>query len=365
MKNYFIIILVIVSFGCSRQKSTKTNIIRVDIDDKFSQNLPELSINSVIPLETNESSLFGDIMTIEYFSDRIFILDAFNRRSLLAFTDEGHYLNRTKLGKGPEEMINPFAFCIDREKDNLLVWDQTLSEMFVYDLDLTILSRKRYNVTIQQFAKVSDNNMLVFAHYKQDFLYTLYSNQFDTVKGKFVKDSEYEGVHLLSKPISTGYRTLMIAPLDYNIYQLTQSGVHSEYLIDFGRYNIKSRDVQENNFESVWRQVYAGQKVSSLYGIAESDNFILFQIFFKGKKVYYIHSLKTNKTYRINDYFEKGMLPECQVRGIVKNDIFYATVEPAEMILFQKKFNQRLPFKKISPEDNYVIITFSIKELVE
>ncbi|MGV8096472.1 MAG: 6-bladed beta-propeller [Mangrovibacterium sp.] len=365
MKNYLILILIIVSFSCSRPKSIKTNIISIDINDKSSQDLPELSINSIIPLETNESSLFGDIMTIEYFSDRIFILDAFNRRSLLAFTNEGHYLNRTKLGKGPEEMINPFAFCIDREKDNILVWDQTLSEMFIYDLDLNVLSRNRYNVTIQQFAKVSDNNMLVFAHYKQDFLYKLYSNQFDKVKGEFVKDSKYEGVHLLSKPISTDSRTLMIAPLDYNIYQLTQSGVHSEYFIDFGKYNIKSRDIQENNFKSAWRQVYAGQKVSSLYGIAESDNFILFQIFFKDKRIYYVHSLKTNKTYRINDYFEKGMLPECQVRGIVKNDIFYATVEPTEMILFQERINQNFPFKKILPEDNYVIIAFSIKELLE
>jgi hypothetical protein len=304
-------------------------------------------------------------MKMEYFSDRIFILDVFNGKSLLTFSNEGHYLNKTKFGKGPEEMINPFAFCIDREKDNILVWDQTLSEMFRYNLDLNLLSRKRYDVIIQQFEKTDDNNMLVFAHYKQDFLYRLYSNQFDTEKGKFIKDSEYEGVHLLSKPISTGNRTLMIAPLDYNIYQITKSGIHSEYLIDFGKYNIRGKDVQENNFKSIWSQVRAGKIVSSPYGIAESDSFLLFQVFFKYKKLYYIHSLKTNKTYRINDYFEKGILPECQVRGIVKNDIFYATVEPTEMILFQKKNNQNLPFKKISPEDNYTIITFNIKELMK
>jgi hypothetical protein len=29
--------------------------------------------------------------------------------------------------------------------------------------------------------------------------------------------------------------------------------------------------------------------------------------------------------------------PECQIQGIVKNDFFYGNVEPAEMMLFQKK----------------------------
>jgi hypothetical protein len=59
------------------------------------------------------------------------------------------------------------------------------------------------------------------------------------------------------------------------------------------------------------------------------------------------------------------MLPECQVRGIVKNDLFYATIEPTEMISFQKRISQNLSFKTFLLEDNFTIITFRIKELLE
>ena len=365
MCKYFFLALAIILAGCSEHKTTETaapQLISIDIEDEPSQDLPEVSIKAIAPLETNKSSMFGHFMKLEYYSNRVFVLDAFDAKSLLAFSNDGHFVNKTQLGKGPEEMINPFAFCIDKEKDHILVWDQTLSEMFTFDLDLNFISKTPHDIIIQQFEKVSKNSMLVFAHFYGDFFYKLYSKQFDKVKGKYMKDSKYPGACVLSKPINTGRRTLVISPLNYNIFELTEKGLPSRYLIDFGKYNVKEKDVLKWDFKSVRKQIRAGQVVSSLDGIIESDSFIIFQVYFKNKRIYYAHSKKAGKTYRLNDYFDNNTLPECHVHGVVKNDVFYATAAPDKLAAFQKRSMQSLPFKKLSENDNCAIITFSLNE---
>lgn len=241
-------------------------------------------------------------------------------------------------------------------------------DIYIYDSDLNFLSREKYDgVPILNFAKLNSDKLLVHSHYDQDYTYTLYSyksNQ-DLIK-QYIPDMNYSGNQFLARPISIGAgegSSLLVSPFDYNIYQFNEEGVFSKYYLDFGKLKITRDDVKKNGVRGNWKLIKKGQRVFSPHGIAQSNNFLLFQVFYKRDSMYYIYSFNTEKTFRLNDYFEKGILPKCDIRGVLEKNIFYAIVDPKDMIEFQENTNQKLFKGEISSQQNPFLITFNISEL--
>ena len=359
-KSIILIVVTFALFSCSTDEIKTNKIIKVDIEDISDIKLPKISIEFVSPLETNDSTLFGEVEQIEYFSNRVYLLDIFSSKSLIEFSWDGSYVNRTNFGRGPKELINPFAFVVDNNNESVLVWDQTLSAMFKYDLDLNYISKNKYHRAIQNFSIINKNEILVQSRFYRDYIYKLYTNNFDSIIGQYIQDYPYSGVYGLLRPISTGRRVLLIAPLDYNVYQLTGHGIHSEYYFDFGKYQLKREECENIDLTTIWELINSGQRVSSLYEIAESENFLLFHVYFNQETIYYAYSFITGKTLRLNDYFDNGIMPVCDIRGTIEKDIFYALVEPLEMIKFQKRTGQKFSEVEISVNQNPILLTFSI-----
>lgn len=358
LKFYALIVLILIFNSCSSDDNISRKIIRIDIEEKRDINLPKISIVSLNPLETNDSTLFGDIASIEFYSNRIYLLDIFKSRSLIEFSNNGNFINRTYFGRGPSELINPFAFCIDKNKKKILIWDQTLNTMFHYDLDLNYLSKHKYSHPIQDFLIVNNNEILVQSHFYKDYVYKLYSNDFDNIIKEYIQDNPHTGANLLFRPISTGKRILLIVPFDYNVYELTGHSLHSEYFFDFGNYKLKQREIEDQDL--TWDLINSGQRVSSLYEIAESENFLLFHVYFSQQKIFYAYSLDSDNTIRLNDYFDNESLPVCDIRGIIEKDVFYALVKPTEMIKFQEKTDHKLPEIIVNDVENPIFLTFRI-----
>ena len=92
-----------------------------------------------------------------------------------------------------------------------------------------------------EFAKVNNNEFLIRSHYKGDYAHTLYSSNFDSIRKQYIIDMDYSGSQGLSRSISVNNRTLLISSFDYNIYQLIDGNIHSEYYFDFGKKKHHSR----------------------------------------------------------------------------------------------------------------------------
>jgi len=363
MKNKLVFLIIPLFFSCcARNDEISNHIVEIDINQNVNKNLPELEILDIVPLETNDSSIFGDISAIEYYSGKIYMLDIFNTKSVLVFNKEGDFINKTELGKGPEEIINPFAFCVDKKNKHILVWDQTLKEMFTFDLNLNFVSRKSVpQLVVLEFAKLANDAILVRSHFNQDSAFTLYSPNLTSVRNQYIKDFKYDGVEGLSRSISSYERTFLISSFNYNIYELTESGVHCEFFFDFGTYQITEEDVKENGLQGTWKLINTGEKVSGPHEIDASKNYLLFHVFYKNKKIFYLKSLDKDLIYRLNDYFVSNELPNCEIRGVIDNDTFYGVVKPNDLIEFQNNTARILFEKDLNPQQNPLIISFSIK----
>lgn len=349
--------------GCSRKEIITNEVLKIDIQKNTINDLPNIDINSIVPLETNKSSLIGHIASIECFSDRIVLLDIFLNKSVMVFSFDGLFIKKTKLGKGPGELINPFAIFIDENNESILVWDQNLSSMFTFDLDLNLKTQDKYNVPIIDFAILNNDQILLYNHYKGDYTYHLFSPSSNSVEKSYIPDFQYSGIISLFRSISINKRILLITPYDYNIYKYANKSISSEYYLDFGNYNILKKDIKNNSISKNWDLINAGIKVSSPHEIDESEKYLLFHVYFKNSAIYFVHSNEEHNTYRLNDYFDMGILPKCQIRGLLKDNKFFAIVEPGDLLKFQEKGGEIPVGSEIKIQQNPFFMVFSINDL--
>jgi len=363
MKKYIIITCIIICtfcLNCRNESIEYENYISIDLDNLINEYLPRLNIKSVIQLETNDSSLIGDISAIEYHNEKIYILDRFKSTSLFAFSDDGTLIGRTKIGKGPGEVVNPFAFFVEKNSGFVYLWDQALMSMLKFDTHLEYLSQEKFPNPLLDFALLENHRKIIFTHYSSDFCYKIIGSDNRTVEKSFVPDFEYGGAMALFRSISVNKRILFITPYQYHIFELENDEVHSAYYVDFGKYSLSKNFVKERGMQAAQDLVDTGEKVSSLNDISEGDSFISFRVYFNSEELSLVYSLVDENVYLINEYFGTNDLPVCSLRGIGEGDLFYSVVEPVDLDNFQKTTGNVLVDSGIDYNNNPYLVTFTI-----
>lgn len=118
--------------------SRNKDIIVLNIDKLSSDNklLYSKVFNSykIIPLETKESCLIGQIDQIHIANDELYILDSRSAKSLFVFTKTGKYIRKIgKLGRGPGEYISPGTFKINDKRKEIYILDRAYQVIYRYD----------------------------------------------------------------------------------------------------------------------------------------------------------------------------------------------------------------------------------------
>ncbi len=358
-------LFLIASCTTKEQEVPSQKVIQIDPKQETNQFLPELTVHSMIPLESNDSSLIANIRTIEYFKDKFYIINfiTITNGSLLAFSKDGKFINKTLSGKGPGENVDPFALFIDRKEGKIHLYDQRGGKINIYDSSLNYLEHKRVEgVPLSNFAILDNQDILISTHYYRDYVFKIYTPNLDSLKHQFVEDWDYNWGAGVERAISTLHRTLLISPYDYNVYELIGDTIKSVLYIDVGDNKITRTDVEENDISKVIDLRRSGERVSSPYNIAESNNFLSFSIYHDENKNY-LYSFKSDNIYLLNEYFDIGMIPECKVSGVIEDDMFYALVMPEALMEFQQNYNQtEFDDIEVSDNQNPFILTFSISE---
>ena len=109
------------------------NIDKFNIDNKL---LYSNFFNSckIIPLETNESCLIGQIDQIHIANDELYILDSRSAKSLFVFTKNGEFIRKIgKLGRGPGEYTDPGTFKINDKRKEIYILDRNYQVIHRYD----------------------------------------------------------------------------------------------------------------------------------------------------------------------------------------------------------------------------------------
>jgi len=337
IKNVLRILSTVVLIYSASEADEEIITLVIDINEDYYDSNLTPKIDRIIPLKTTEASQFGDLSSAEINEGRIYLLDRYRTKTIYAFDLNGNFINKTKPGKGPTEIIEPISFFIDQQKNQIVVYDQMLTALIAYDQDLNHLSRAKHTgLGVYDIDLINNGDYLI--RNRNEFAYVLYDSDFK-IKDKFIVDKEYKsGQDLLNTFTSHGSRALIIAPHDYYLYEFANNRCEKKFYLDFGDYNLNDDEISKG----IWPLVNAGKRVSGPMGIAETESFIWFYVVFNREIKNYLLNKGIGKLTHLNEYFAQKMLPETEIFGILGKDSFFGLVDPSDLIEFQDQTGKKL-----------------------
>ena len=118
----------------------------------------------MIPLETLQECLIGDITKIEVYNGMYYILDRQNQKLILAFDGIGKYIKRIgKVGSAPEEYPQIRDFTIDKINGRIIILSPP-SVIYVYDMDGNFLLSK--DLKVSSFENISTQGNYIICNTK-------------------------------------------------------------------------------------------------------------------------------------------------------------------------------------------------------
>lgn len=306
-------LVIIIFVGCNTNKIgnplTSSSCIKIDIPEKIDNVLQFDSIflkMNVIPLETTQKCLIGQVSKVLFYKERMFILDNLNK--LFAFDTSGKFLYTVgKEGRGPGEYLELRDFDID-EFGNIFIL--SYGKILKYSLDAKFLKTFSFNFEDSkvhcnplEFAVKNDGNFYVWGGsvgIKDNSDGKLYAMYEITDNGKIIKKYfplKYPTTQSFEKHRFSRYKNVFRIEPNYGvniIYSLSDEGLLPIYDIDFGEKNnkfpIPAGFKSSADFKLKVDQLYC----HSIEAFIETDDWIYFRFLHKMKRynVYYSKNLK-------------------------------------------------------------------------
>lgn len=177
-KNLFLLIFG-VFFGCTNQHNNRftteeinslhlhnTSFLNVNTDSLTKVNLnPFLKKQSfnlgdrlkdmrLVPLETTDESLLGEILKVIVAHDYIYVHDKFKGGGLVIFSRDGKFVRRIPYGQGPGELFNLHDVAYDEQEQKLIAYQHPFLTIFTSEGQ--IVEQVRLPFGFYNFAVIPD-----------------------------------------------------------------------------------------------------------------------------------------------------------------------------------------------------------------
>lgn len=268
-------------------KSEVSDIVRINLDwdavvERFDYAPLVEDTALVIPLETTDDCLIGEITKLIYQDGRIYIGDAMSK-SVFVFDESGKFLSKVRaVGNGPGEYVNITSFVV--KERNILVYDHMMRRLLEYTADGKHLSTK--NVS-----QIWGNELLLLG--KKLFLMNAASSSRMGFYHLFSIYEEGEEPFTAYLPFGDfgeqGWSVdNYVAPLDEQealIYYFPFDTLHTvradgtaspSYVVDFGKKRLPQR-YMEMDGEQAMKTAHRDNYVMGLEYVQQSDRYIFLQ----------------------------------------------------------------------------------------
>ena len=363
------ILLFSVIYASCKKERQNYETIKVNLSEN-----KEVTVNikTAIPLETTDSSMFGEVTRISYLNHRFYLLDNEYSRSIFVFDETGKYLKKTLKGKGPAELLWPHSYSIDTLSKTISIFDLDMLIMKEFDYDLNYLKTKpTIDIGFNNFEKIGEDWLLYVNNVNpknkqnntQNYSYLIYSNDFSKcLKEILPLSSEMRSIIAESSISRENTQKIFSTPFNHNLYSIMNNDLHVIYSLDYGKYNITESDINQGP-GYVFKLVREGKRITNSDHLVNNDQYLGFNFYFQKGFNYNIHSKKTKNNYYSGSFVDKGDLPRGILHGILNQDTFILMVTAEDYLEFCKKTNRAdLKNFRIKPSDNEVIVLFTLTE---
>lgn len=308
IKNISILLLsIFVILGCNqkpeKQSTTKDPII-IQIPELTSAKVLLLSdvCESVrlVPLETTEVCIIGQVREIKSYRDRFFIRDYSDSRPILEFDSTGKFITQIGgIGNGPGEYPQSGGMAINHALDQILISNPARKNILHYDFDGNFIKDSKVNLYFRSFGvadkdlfyiNVDDRkNSRLSEAQKSKFL--LVNNSGEIVFNAFNKKLDLV-FSCLSEPNIENSTVLFFPAFESSIFEYHDQVLSEKYRFDFGKHAIPETFIENTPLDELDRALrktdYA--RISTMI---ETTSHLYFSLIFKGMVYQCFYSKKS------------------------------------------------------------------------
>lgn len=346
-------------------------VIKVDLNNK--QVDKAITIKEVIPLETSDDCLIGYVDKAIYWNNKIIVLDNLKSKSMFVFNATGKLEYKTTKGKGPGEISDPTAITINESDSTILLFDKSSSKLLEYNSQRDVISSERIKrMFYNDIFHLRKDTFLVYHSMivtdsegeERHTTYSVLTDNFSKIKHLDILLNMNKFTSALRSPVEiTSDEILFVAPWSYNIYSLDGDDFNAKYQLDFG--DAALTEDQRENLSSMEMiplvREGTNPKVGCLISVFKNDHVLVVCAEYGNNNLTVIHSLKDNKTFTLDAYIEKDLIPQCDVWGLKDDGSIYALVEAEDFIRFNES-THKYDDLDVSAVDNPIVISFQLGE---
>ena len=309
----FCIVLLVLNSCSNPEKKIYSQVETIAIPEGNEYNLLNESVIediTIIPLETQDNCLVGNIDHVESFNNQYFIEDTRNK-SLFVFDSEGKFIFKLHaVGQGPGEYIEIRDFKFDND-GNLLILDfnkilkyNSSNGKFISDFKFNYLNSKNLQLNPLQFIPLNDEG---FYFWRGSFgvedsncnnMFALYkANKKGEIVDKYFKLERpmLGSINRFSRYSANCYYMQTFQGND-TIYSISEKGVIPTYAIDFGKRAVPNNYLPKG-FKGLGK-IYFDMRENLGYchdidNILESKDFLYFTFLCKGGRGEALYSKKS------------------------------------------------------------------------
>ena len=289
-----ILFLAVLAFGaccCSPKPSSGgSDMIQVDLTKPQNVSLFDYFKHiELIPLETNDNVVIGDMEKVIYHQNRYYVLDGHRDQNIvLVFDDVGKFLFKIgNRGNGPGEYLLLYDIAINPFTGNIELLDAMRKRIFSYDLQGNyVKSTDQINhdelYSIRNIAVINEKTY-VLIHGAAPFKIIYYD-----LDEQRIFHYEYEE-NLLANRLSNFYhfyeyngQSYFYHSTDRVTYKIEPDSLVKAYSWDFGKFNY---DVNEIDFPEIYRndsdkrREYSDRLPYRFLTQGQNNRFIISQIY--------------------------------------------------------------------------------------
>lgn len=269
--------LCLVLLGCKENIESFGGGLEIADTSKESQPLSKFfRIKSVLHLEDTEENYLAEIDKIDFFEDKVILLDRFVNSTVSIFSkSNGDFLFFAGYkGQGPGGFDFPYDFLIDKAARE--IWVLTFGRINRYSIsDGSFIGDIKIDLPLIRLHRLNENVLVGVQGRQMDQLVTL-NNQFEIIASKL----PYKGMHsmLAYLPISDnqGHPTTYLRNFDNQIYSISEKGNIQSYLrLDFGDKDLDTDQAEKIQDPREVTEVFTDRRLAERYFL-ESNDYLTF-----------------------------------------------------------------------------------------
>ena len=360
----FSMILLFAIYACKESNIQEDNSVNIHVRYNTNNiNIGDyLQYDSYIVLETTEDCLISQVDRIEFFNQRIYILDS-KVATIFIFDYKGKFLNKIdKKGSGEGEYIGIEDFVIDTKRNMIYLLDRIAGNIMQYDFSGNFFNKVNIE-TGYTFLTLRNQDWLIYLGNGSSRMSDLYNLKLYNTDGQLINkflpfNRALAGItYSVSTTKSIFYKydnELYILPLLSNIiyiYNEETNQLHVKYKINFpegtnDNINENSTEADVKNFRA---KLYTGEISSDIHNFYKIKDLIFFQFFYQKKRFFCLF----NETLDQIESSEKRLFDE---NGLFFEPIRYFSDKEEDKVLSILQGGQFNTCKEITKDNNSSVI---------